>query len=223
VTDQSRPTQQDWDLANACFELIGNIVSQGEQLAQRLGVPVPFVKALRTLDCPIAMNELSKRMHCDPSFVTLVADMLEKRGLARREPHPADRRVKNLVLTEDGRALKCQVDEELSSRMPWNRALSEQERAQLLALIRKMLGADSGRAGAAGNSGASDNWANAADSGAQGTGPHAEAAGLGDVAGRLAGLLAAGLQEPSPEPAKSRPPAPMGEVNSSVSERAAAS
>ncbi len=30
----------------------------------------------------MAMKELGKRMHCDPSFVTLVADMLEKRGLA---------------------------------------------------------------------------------------------------------------------------------------------
>ena len=90
----------------------------------------------------MAMKELGKRMHCDPSFVTLVADMLEKRGLARREPHPADRRVKNLVLTSDGEALKQQVEAEITARMPWNRALNDSERAQLLALIRKMLSAD---------------------------------------------------------------------------------
>jgi MarR family transcriptional regulator, organic hydroperoxide resistance regulator len=224
VTDQSRPTQQDWDLGNGCFELIGNIVGQAEQLAQRLAVPVPFIKALHTLDCPMAMKELGKRMHCDPSFVTLVADMLEKRGLARREPHPADRRVKNLVLTEDGQALKCKVEEELSSRMPWNRALDEDERAQLLALIRKMLSTDGSRAGSGGSGGGSGNWADAGDSGAEGSGPDAAGtAGLKDVAASLAGLLVAGLQEHSPGVTSSGPPASTGEVNSSVSPTAAAS
>src|SRR5262249_56547764 len=92
----------------------------------------------------MAMKDLGKRMHCDPSFVTLVADMLEKRGLARREPHPADRRVKNLVLTEQGEALRQQVEAEITARMPWNRVLNDSERAQLLALIRKMLRADNG-------------------------------------------------------------------------------
>ncbi len=205
MTDPSRPTQQDWDLANGCFELIGNIVGQADRLAQHLGVPVPFIKALHTLDCPMAMKDLGKRMHCDPSFVTLVADMLEKRGLARREPHPADRRVKNLVLTDDGLALKCKVEEELSSRMPWNQGLDEDERAQLLALIRKMLHTEGG-SGAAG-----------AGSDAAGT------AGLDDIGGKLTMLLAGSLQEHSPETTSSRPPASTGEVNSSVSESAAAS
>lgn len=218
MTNQSRPTQQDWDLGNGFFELIGKIVGQAEQLAQRLGVPVPFVKALHTLDCPMAMKELGKRMHCDPSFVTLVADMLEKRGLARREPHPADRRVKNLVLTEDGQALKCKVEEELSSRMPWNRALDENERAQLLSLIRKMLGADSSHPGGNGS------WANAGNSGAEGSEPVAAGtAGLSEIAGSLASLLAAGLQQQSPGTTPSGPPASTGEVNSSVSPTVAAS
>ena len=134
--------QQNSEIAECFFELIGSIVGQAEQLAHRLGIPAPFIKALHTLDCPMAMKELGKRMHCDPSFVTLLADMLEKRGLARREPHPADRRVKNIVLTSEGEALKQRVENEITTRMPWNRALNKSERAQLLALIRKMLNAD---------------------------------------------------------------------------------
>jgi MarR family transcriptional regulator, organic hydroperoxide resistance regulator len=134
--------QQTSEIADCFFELIGNIVGQAEQLAHRFKIPAPFIKALHTLDCPMAMKELGKRMHCDPSFVTLLADMLEKRGLARREPHPADRRVKNIVLTSEGEALKERVEAEITARMPWNRALNESERAQLLALIRKMLSAD---------------------------------------------------------------------------------
>jgi MarR family transcriptional regulator, organic hydroperoxide resistance regulator len=141
-------SQQTSEVADCFFELIGNIVAQAEQLAHRMGIPAPFLKVLHTLDCPMAMKELGKRMHCDPSFVTLVADMLEKRGLARREPHPADRRVKNLVLTTEGEELKQRVEAEITARMPWNRALTESERAQLLALIRKMLRADENDAGA---------------------------------------------------------------------------
>jgi MarR family transcriptional regulator, organic hydroperoxide resistance regulator len=137
-----RADQQTSEIADCFFELIGNIIGQAEQLAHRLSIPAPFIKALHTLDCPMAMKELGKRMHCDPSFVTLLADMLEKRGLARREPHPADRRVKNIVLTSEGEALKQRVEAEITARMPWNRALTESERAQLLALIRKMLSAD---------------------------------------------------------------------------------
>jgi DNA-binding MarR family transcriptional regulator len=154
VPDQTTAEQQTWEVADCFFELMGKIVGQAEQLAQGLGVPAPFVKALHTLDCPMAMKELGKRMHCDPSFVTLVTDMLEKRGLARREPHPADRRVKNIVLTEDGLELKRQVEAELTARMPWNQALSDEERSQLLALIRKMLSANAGDSAGAGTAGA---------------------------------------------------------------------
>ncbi len=136
--DQSR-TDQSWEVSDCFFDLIGHILTQAEQLAQRMAVPAPFIKVLHILDHPMAMKELGKRMHCDPSFVTLIADMLEKRGLARREPHPADRRVKNLVLTDEGLGLKRRIESEISARMPWNRALTDAERAELLALIRKML------------------------------------------------------------------------------------
>ena len=141
--------QQNWEVADCFFELIGNIALRAEHLAQRLSVPVPFIKALHTMDCPMAMKDLGKRMHCDPSFVTLVADMLEKRGLAKREPHPADRRVKNIVLTDEGVSLKQRLETEIAARMPWSRALTDDERAQLLALIRKMLSADSNADGTA--------------------------------------------------------------------------
>jgi len=142
MTGQARREQLNAEILECVSELLGRVVSHGEQLAQKLGIPGPFIKALHTMDCPMAMKDLGKRMRCDPSFVTLVADMLEKRGLARREPHPADRRVKNIVLTEDGLSLKQRLETEIAGRMPWSRALTDDERAQLLALIRKMLSAE---------------------------------------------------------------------------------
>ena len=139
---KSRTEQLNAQIEECVIELGVRMVGRAEKLAQQLGIPLVFLKALHTLDAPMAMKELGKRLHCDPSFVTAVADMLEKRGLARREPHPGDRRIKNLVLTGEGCDLKQRLEAELTARMPWNRGLNDDERAQLLALIRKMLSAD---------------------------------------------------------------------------------
>jgi MarR family transcriptional regulator, organic hydroperoxide resistance regulator len=126
----------------ACVvELTGRIISQAERIAERLSVPAIFIKVLHTLDAPMAMKDLGKRMHCDPSFVTAIADMLEKRGLARRTAHPGDRRIKRLILTSEGCDLRQRLEAEVSARMPWSNGLTDAERVQLLALIRKMLNA----------------------------------------------------------------------------------
>ena len=142
MAGESRTEQLNAEIQECVFELTGAIIGQAERLAQRLGIPAIFIKALTTLDAPMAMKDLGKRMHCDPSFVTSVADMLEKRGLARREAHPGDRRIKNLILTGDGSELKRRLESELAARMPWSRGLNDDERAQLLTLIRKMLSAE---------------------------------------------------------------------------------
>jgi MarR family transcriptional regulator, organic hydroperoxide resistance regulator len=191
-------SQDGWELADCFFELIGSIVGQAEQCAQRMSIPAPFIKALHLLERPMAMKELGKRMHCDPSFVTLVADMLEKRGLARREPHVADRRVKNLVLTDDGLTLKHRIEAEVVARMPWNRGLDDAERAQLLTLIRKMLGA--AKAGPE-NADPDDAQADAARTDNDATAPAADAE---TAVGSLASMLVPDLHEHA-FPASSNP------------------
>lgn len=144
---RTRADRLDSELVDAVGELIANLIARGEQIAQRFGVPVFCLKALHVLDSAMAMRDLGRQMHCDPSFVTAIADLLEKRGLARREASTADRRIKNLVLTEDGVALRKKVEHEFTACMPWRTALDEDERACLLGLIRKMIGAESGAAG----------------------------------------------------------------------------
>jgi MarR family transcriptional regulator, organic hydroperoxide resistance regulator len=139
---QTRSEQLDSEILDATSELVGRLIAHAERISQQLAVPSFFIKVLHMLDCPMAMKELGRRMHCDPSFVTIVADTLEKRGLARREPHPGDRRVKTLILTAAGLAMKQRLESEVAACMPWRRALSESEREQLLALIQKMIKAD---------------------------------------------------------------------------------
>jgi DNA-binding MarR family transcriptional regulator len=128
----------DQDIFDAMTEFVTYLMQRGEQLAQRYGVPVSAIKAMRRLDAPVPMKDLGQRMHCDPSFITMIADVLEKHGLATREPNPADRRVKNLALTSRGQEVKMAMEQETLGLMPWTHALDRSEREQFLLLVRKM-------------------------------------------------------------------------------------
>ena len=137
-TKRSDVDKLDSEILEAMGELIAALIGRSEQIAQRFGVPAFCLKALHVLESSMAMRDLGKHMHCDPSFVTAIADLLEKRGLARREASTADRRIKNLVLTQEGIALREKIEREFMAHMPW-RALDRQERGCLLSLIRKMV------------------------------------------------------------------------------------
>jgi DNA-binding MarR family transcriptional regulator len=128
----------DQDIFDAMTEFIAHIMQWGERLADRYNFPVSCMKALRQLDAAVSMKDLGQRLHCDPSFVTMIADALEARGLARREPNPADRRIKNLVLTPRGLEVKAAMEQEMLSLLPWSLALNKAEREQFLELVRKM-------------------------------------------------------------------------------------
>lgn len=129
------------ELLDAFAVLIGRFLGEGEKVAERLGVPVFAVKALHFMGGGMPMKELGRRLRCDPSFVTAIADSLEKRGLAKREPNPSDRRIKNLVLTPEGSEFRARVEQEMLASMPWCTALDVGERETLLALIRKLIAA----------------------------------------------------------------------------------
>ena len=149
--DDDRLDRLDEEVFDAMAELLGGLLRRGEELADELGVPVFGLKALHRLGTPITMKELGRQLRCDPSSVTMIADTLEERGLARREPNPGDRRVKNLVLTADGLELKRRLERALVGRMPWSHTLDMEERACLLELLRKMnKAAGTAPAGAAG-------------------------------------------------------------------------
>jgi MarR family transcriptional regulator, organic hydroperoxide resistance regulator len=134
----------DGDLNQQIADTFGELIRQahdlGQAIADDFGLTVSDSKALFMLDAPMTMKDLGLRMGCDPSFVTSVADALEKHGLARREPSQRDRRSKNLVLTPEGVTLRDRLCAELMTRAPWCTTLDTSERRCLLGLMRKMLG-----------------------------------------------------------------------------------
>jgi len=132
-------------ITDALGELIRHAHDLGQGIAADLGLTVSDTKALIMLQTPMTMKDLGLRMGCDPSFVTSVADALEKHGLARREPSQRDRRSKNLVLTPEGVKLRDRLYAEMSARAPWCTTLDTSERRCLLGLIKKMLKSRAGR------------------------------------------------------------------------------
>lgn len=130
----------DQQILGELAELMKEAGGVANAISSSYGLTGSDVLALLKIDSPIPMKELGTRLGCDPSFVTAVADTLEKGGFVRREPSLRDRRSKTLVLTEEGTAVREQVMQEVASKLPWCTRLDVAERTCFLTLIRKMLG-----------------------------------------------------------------------------------
>ena len=129
----------DRDILDALTTLVKRAGTIGHSIADGFEIAPHDLLALFKLEGGLAMKDLAQRMGCDASFVTAIADTLEKRGFLRREPGQRDRRVKNLLLTPEGIAAKERMMAQLAAKMPWSYALDDSERACLLTLLRKML------------------------------------------------------------------------------------
>jgi DNA-binding MarR family transcriptional regulator len=152
--DHARPDQDtlNTDLADAFGELVEQMLERFEGMAQQFSLPPFCVKALHMLSSPMAMKELGRKFHCDPSFVTSIADMLDSRGLGKRETDTRDRRIKKLTLTQAGIELRACVEREMIKIMPWASALDADEQETLLRLVRKMIKAGQAQTTADGTS-----------------------------------------------------------------------
>jgi MarR family transcriptional regulator, lower aerobic nicotinate degradation pathway regulator len=83
-------------------------------------------------------QQIGSAMGIDPSTMVSLVDQLERAGLAKRRPHPEDRRAREVLITPKGRrALKRgrELAEEVEDDVL--QGLSPTERRQLVALLRK--------------------------------------------------------------------------------------
>jgi DNA-binding MarR family transcriptional regulator len=102
-------------------------------------------------DRPQAMRELADRFHCDASYVTSLVDGLEQQGMAERRPHPRDRRIKTVVLTQHGIDVLARVNAVLDQPPAAFTVLNEDEKVLLRDLLLRLVTADG--ANEAGNMG----------------------------------------------------------------------
>jgi len=96
--------------------------------------------ALNMLGDAQPMNALAHALACDASNATQIVARLEARGLAVRTAGATDRRVKHVVVTDEGRAMQAALAKTFAFAREALANLDEDEQAQLGALLRKMAG-----------------------------------------------------------------------------------
>ena len=135
-----------WAAMSALF-MDGEAHDRVHRICTELELSPPLLKAfmhLGTLDGEggLRMSDLAETWGFDASYVTALADGLQERGLAERQPHPTDRRVKTIVLTTEGLAKRARALEMLSEPPSAFASLSAAEQRQLRDLLQKLTGAD---------------------------------------------------------------------------------
>jgi DNA-binding MarR family transcriptional regulator len=114
--------------AREVWLLINDLVldnARRREVSEALGISFGRARALRRLARqPMSMGELAAALAIDPPNATLVVDELESLGLARRRPHPTDRRAKVVEATRKGKEMARRADAILGTPPPALSALS---------------------------------------------------------------------------------------------------
>jgi DNA-binding MarR family transcriptional regulator len=141
VTDA--PVREAW-LAMQDLLLLGEAQAWLHDAAAAHDLTPSAIKALFRLEHggAIAMRDLAEQFRCDASYITGLVDGLEDRGLAVRQAHPTDRRVKTVVLTDRGREVTADLRVRRSVPPPAFAVLSADEQRTLRDLLRRVTAAD---------------------------------------------------------------------------------
>lgn len=123
--------------------LTGEGHSRLQDVCQALDLTPAAMKLLLVLSAgSLPMRDLVVRFRCDPSYMTSVVDVLERRGMARREPNPTDRRAKTVVVTEEGRQVVARAQVLMSVPPSSFEVLSPTEQRQLRDLLVRVIDAE---------------------------------------------------------------------------------
>lgn len=88
---------------------------------------------------PLPVNTIGPKVNLTPGSISVAVDRLYQRGLVTREDSAEDRRVRIVALTPEGRKLITRVFKAHEADMEKVMApLSETERLQLMALLKKL-------------------------------------------------------------------------------------
>jgi len=130
------PAAEAWSLVH---ELLAESRGHFLSVARSHDLSPPQLFTLRALQPqqPMPMGELAGVLHCDNSNITGIVDRLERRGLVERRPAEHDRRVKHLVITDDGVAVRDAIAAALDAGPNPLASLSEADATALRDLLRK--------------------------------------------------------------------------------------
>jgi DNA-binding MarR family transcriptional regulator len=128
------------------WRLMSDLVRDNDrrrEVSEALGISFGRARALRRLARqPMAMGELAAALGIDPPNATVVVDDLESLGLARRRPHPTDRRAKVVEATRKGREMARRADAILSTPPPALSALGSDDLEALRRILERVAAPD---------------------------------------------------------------------------------
>jgi len=126
------------EIIGRLLHLFRRMQANFEETAASLGLTAGEGQALHHLDAPAPMRAMADSLCCDASYITVLADRLESRGLVNRAPDPDDRRVKRLVLTDAGRELRADLVDAIHATTPALSGLDAEQRDELVGLLRTL-------------------------------------------------------------------------------------
>lgn len=135
-------TEIDRDVCKLVHRFTHRLDVHVRRVAEALNLTPSQVIALRELSDPITARELATRMSCEPSNATFVLDRLEEQELIRRQPHPTDRRAKQIVLTAAGERRRAEALDLLGAQSPLT-SLTAAQQETLRDLLHAMVPSDS--------------------------------------------------------------------------------
>jgi MarR family transcriptional regulator, organic hydroperoxide resistance regulator len=138
ATERQTPAAEAWGLIADMF------MSQRRRflaIAQEFDLAPQQMGAVKHLAEPMQMSDLAMAMLCDSSNITGIVDRLEARGLVERQPAPHDRRVKMLVLTDEGQRVRGELVKRMSEPPPQLASLPAADQRALRDILRRATGA----------------------------------------------------------------------------------
>src|SRR3954465_7818367 len=133
---RTEPAAEAWEL---CMELFGEQRPRMLDIQAEYGLKPPQFFALQALDEPVPMSSVANVLRCDRSAVTWITDRLQERGYVERRSDPADRRVKLLTLTDEGRRVREEIRARLAIPPETLARLPKTDQRALRDLLRKAL------------------------------------------------------------------------------------
>lgn len=127
---------QAWQLA---AELFAAQQARWTQAAEQAGLTLSQLRTLLQLDPgnPTPMSQLARRLCVDASYITNLIDRLEAHGYVTRGTATQDRRVKTIVVTPAGAALRTNVAELLFTAPAEIASLPESDQQALARILRR--------------------------------------------------------------------------------------
>jgi DNA-binding MarR family transcriptional regulator len=117
-TEASEHLQLEREVVGLWFEMQAKLEAHFTRVAADQGLSAAQAKVLMQLppEGSVTMGSLADQLRYDASNLTGVIDRLEERGAVRRQPQPQDRRVKGVMLTDQGARLRLAFWNRLTGR-----------------------------------------------------------------------------------------------------------